>query len=149
MSEIISIEGNVVKIGNDDGKIVSVPIASLNFSNPKIGDKVKVFSDKSTTIVKKINDADSDIDTTKNDNDNTSVNKHIFVWVFNFLLGGFGVDRFVRGQVGAGVCKLLFGWLTIGIWPLVDWIISMVKAYGASFDKNENITFDSNGDYIR
>ena len=29
------------------------------------------------------------------------VNKHVFAWVFCFLLGELGVDRFVRGQVGA------------------------------------------------
>lgn len=28
------------------------------------------------------------------------VNKHVFAWVFCFLLGELGVDRFVRGQVG-------------------------------------------------
>ena len=26
------------------------------------------------------------------------VNKHVFAWVFCFLLGELGVDRFVRGQ---------------------------------------------------
>ncbi|CAK1233645.1 TM2 domain [Fructobacillus cardui] len=26
-----------------------------------------------------------------------TVNKHVFVWVCNFLVGGFGVDRFIRG----------------------------------------------------
>ena len=27
------------------------------------------------------------------------VNKHVFAWVFCFLLGELGVDRFVRGQI--------------------------------------------------
>ena len=68
--------------------------------------------------------------------------KNLFVWVFCFLLGGFGVDRFVRGQVGLGVCKLLFGWLTIGIWAMVDWIIAMVEAYGSShFADDEKFVF--------
>jgi len=30
----------------------------------------------------------------------STTNKHVFVWVFTFLLGGFGIDRFTRGQVG-------------------------------------------------
>jgi hypothetical protein len=43
--------------------------------------------------------------------------------ILGFFLGGFGVDRFYLGNIGMGVAKLLVGWLTCGIWPLVDWII--------------------------
>lgn len=74
------------------------------------------------------------------------INKHIFVWVGNFLFGYLGVDRFLRGQIGVGICKLLFNWLTLGIWALVDWIISLVKAYGGTCD-GEEIIFDENGNY--
>jgi hypothetical protein len=48
--------------------------------------------------------------------------------VLGFFLGGFGIDRFYLGNVGLGVAKLLVGWLTIGIWPLIDWIIILVGA---------------------
>lgn len=144
--EIISIDGDKVKIGSKDGKIVTVPIASIKFANPQVGDKVKVYKDKTSTIVNKDEDvADEESEVTEG----TTINKHIFVWVFNFILGGFGVDRFVRGQVGIGVCKLLFGWLTCGIWVFVDWIISMVKAYGSAYGDVEDIVFDTNGDYIK
>lgn len=74
--------------------------------------------------------------------------KNVFTWVFCFLLGGFGVDRFVRGQVGLGVIKLLFGWATCGIWPLVDWIIALVKAYGSSYGNEANFVF-INGNYSK
>lgn len=77
------------------------------------------------------------------------IEKNVHVWVFAFLLGGFGVDRFVRGQVGLGICKLLFGWLTLGIWAVVDWIIAMVKAYGASYGRERDFTFDAKGNYMR
>ncbi|MDR1881826.1 MAG: NINE protein [Prevotella sp.] len=77
-----------------------------------------------------------------------TINKNIFVWVFSFLLGGIGLDRFMRGQVGIGVCKLLFGWLTFGIWCLVDWIIAMIKAYGEAYKNAEDITF-INGRYSK
>ena len=34
----------------------------------------------------------------------------------------------MRGQVGLGIFKFLIGsWATLGIWPLVDFIIALVK----------------------
>lgn len=75
------------------------------------------------------------------------INKHIFVWVCSFLVGYLGVDRFVRGQIGLGICKLLFNTLTLGIWSLVDFIIALVNAYGSNFGETEYLTFDEKGKY--
>ena len=77
-----------------------------------------------------------------------TMNKHIFVWIGAFLFGGLGVDRFMRGQIGTGICKILFGWMTFGIWALVDWIIALSKVYGNSFSGTDDVTF-LNGKYSK
>ena len=76
------------------------------------------------------------------------VNKNVFAWVCNFLFGCIGVDRFVRGQAGLGILKLL----TVGgcgFWALIDWIVSLSKAYGANGFKNEDTILFINGKYAR
>jgi len=57
------------------------------------------------------------------------------VLLFSVFLGGFGVDRFMIGDAGLGVAKLLFGWVTCGIWPLIDIFISYKKAKEKNFNK--------------
>ena len=58
--------------------------------------------------------------------DRRSVGKVLYV-LMAFFFGGIGVHRFLRGQVGLGILMILIGWLTLGIWPLVDFIISLAK----------------------
>jgi len=48
--------------------------------------------------------------------------------LLSFFLGGLGIDRFYLGNIGMGVAKLFLGWLTLGIWPLVDFIIVVAGA---------------------
>lgn len=148
MAEILKISGDEVKIGTDDGKVVTVPIKSVNYDNPKEGDKVKLYKDGKNYIVTRAGASVDGLYETDTKG-NKRINKHLFVWVGTFLLGYLGVDRFLRGQIGLGVCKILFGWLTFGIWVLVDWIIALTKAYGAAYGNVEDITFDANGNYTK
>lgn len=76
-----------------------------------------------------------------------TINKHIFVWLGTFIAGTLGADRFMRGQIGMGVFKLLCNWLTLGIWGLIDFIIATVKAYSV-YNDSEDITF-INGRYSK
>lgn len=48
--------------------------------------------------------------------------------LLSIFLGGLGVDRFFVGDVGLGVAKLLLGWFTFGIWPIVDIFFCYKKA---------------------
>ena len=50
----------------------------------------------------------------------TPVKNPTNVLLLSVFLGEFGVDRFYLGDTTLGVLKLLFGWFTLGIWPIVD-----------------------------
>lgn len=74
MAEILSINGAEVKIGVEGGKIATVPIASLQFANPQVGDQVEVYQDGKEYIVKKTASAGACAD-----GEGKSINKHVFV----------------------------------------------------------------------
>lgn len=75
------------------------------------------------------------------------INKHIFTWLFSFVLGMYGVDRFARGQIGLGLLKLCtFG--GFGFWYLTDVAIAAVKSYAGSGAYEEDLSFDALGRYV-
>jgi TM2 domain-containing membrane protein YozV len=57
---------------------------------------------------------------------NVSHRSRLVATILGFFLGILGVDRFYLGNIGLGVAKLLLGWLTAGLWPLIDWIVIIV-----------------------
>ena len=74
-------------------------------------------------------------------------NKHIFTWIFSFVLGIYGVDRFARGQIGLGMLKLLtFG--GFGMWYVADVIVAVLESYAGPFRDQEDLEFDQFGRYI-
>ena len=50
------------------------------------------------------------------------------VLLCSIFLGALSVDRFMLGDVGLGIAKLLLGWLTFGIWNLIDIFLCYKKA---------------------
>jgi len=51
--------------------------------------------------------------------------------VVAFFLGYLGVDRFMRGQIGLGILKILD---FTGIWAIIDFIIALTKL--GNYDKD-------------
>ena len=58
----------------------------------------------------------------------------VVILIISIFLGGLGIDRFMLGDIGLGVCKLLFGWVTGGIWWLVDIFLTYRRAKVKNFE---------------
>ena len=53
----------------------------------------------------------------------SSRKKGIVAWLLWLFLGALGAHRFYLGNTGYAIAMLLCGWMTLGIWPLLDGII--------------------------
>jgi TM2 domain-containing membrane protein YozV len=123
MSEILVLNDSTVKVGEDNGNVTELPLVSLHFSNPVVGDRVRVYKDGDTFIVKREETATSN--TAVNEGDGRKINKVAYI-LLTFFLGFLGVHRFMRGQIGLGILMIITGG-GFGVWTLVDFIISLVK----------------------
>jgi TM2 domain-containing membrane protein YozV len=45
------------------------------------------------------------------------------------FLSVFGVHRFYAGKIGTGILMILVGWLTLGIWHLIDIILIVTEKF--------------------
>ena len=153
MNKIIKIEEEKISIGTDEGKIITVQRSAINYDKPKIGDEVKIFGEAKDMIVSKELSQNQSGSSSAQGNQGLysakekHLNKNLFVWLGTFAFGAIGVDRFMRGQVGLGILKLLLCG-GAGIWAMIDWIIGLVKAYGGAFNDTEEVVF-INGKYAR
>ena len=175
MHKILMINEEKVALGDENNNLVTVPRTAVSYENPAVGDSVDLFQNDSVSIVVKAeNDnknsskgsesavAQTELAAAQNESAKPTVNapqtsayvaqekrinKHVFAWVGAFLFGSIGVDRFMRGQVGLGILKIITGG-GLGTWTLVDWIIALTKVYGNAFSDDEMVTF-INGKYAR
>jgi TM2 domain-containing membrane protein YozV len=60
--------------------------------------------------------------------------------IVSLLAGGLGVDRFMIGDTGLGVAKLLTCG-GMGIWTIVDWFMIMGKTREKNFAKFQNVIY--------
>ncbi len=64
-----------------------------------------------------------------------SLHNPTLILILSIFLGSLGVDRFMLGDYGLGICKLLFSWITFGIWALVDIYFSYQKAKDINYKR--------------
>jgi len=53
----------------------------------------------------------------------------------SFFVGWLGIDRLMLGQIGLGLAKLFFCWLTLFIWWLIDLFLIKKAARTVNFEK--------------
>jgi len=58
----------------------------------------------------------------------------VMLLIISILIGGLGIDRFILGQTGLGVAKLLTcGGL--GVWTIIDWFLIMGETRNVNLQK--------------
>ena len=69
--------------------------------------------------------------------------------VWGIVLGGFGADRFYKGDMGLGILKLVLtisfiGIIVTGIWTIIDWFLVYKGIKEDNFNKISQVLILSN-----
>jgi len=62
-------------------------------------------------------------------NGEPSVKSRLVTFLLCTFLGGIGIHRFYVGKITSGIMQILFGWATLFIWNLVDWIMILAGGF--------------------
>jgi TM2 domain-containing membrane protein YozV len=151
MAKIVSIENDIVEIGEDNGNLLEVRRVDLNFE-PRVGDAVDIFRNEGKIKIVPSNSSNSNVSQTGqgiNINLTQSVNQQgtnpIYVatgkvvnktvyCLLCFFVGWLGVHKFYAGKVGMGILYIFTVGL-FGIGVFVDLIVGLLK----KADANGNI----------
>lgn len=65
-----------------------------------------------------------------------SLKSPMVILILSLFFGGLGIDRFMLGQTGLGIAKLLTGGGCY-IWTIVDWFTAMKRTKAYNYNKLE------------
>lgn len=139
MARILKVNVNTTTIGLDDGNILEVDTASLDFI-PQVDDRVEVYRNNYETIIKR-KEAQPTYHSYHSTGyqqvfiNGTMVNKIVY-GVLALLFGSFGVHKFYAGKIGKGIMYFIFSWTII---PTILSIIEGISVLTRPADENGNI----------
>lgn len=64
----------------------------------------------------------------------TSLNNPIMMLIVSIFVGSLGIDRFIIGDIGLGIGKLITCG-GFGVWTIVDWFLIMDATKKKNFEK--------------
>jgi TM2 domain-containing membrane protein YozV len=136
MAKIVSIKDDVIGIGMDDGRLISVDRENVNFF-PSIGDFVEVFENTDDIVVAKADQNRFGIPKTANPNGRSK----LAAGLLGIFLGGFGIHSFYLGKASIGIIQIVVTLVTCGlgsVWGLIEGIVILCSKPGTSYHQDSD-----------